>query len=121
MNNFKVTSSLTYTYSVLPQRAGEFDIPPIEVRVGNKVLRTNPLRLSVADTPQMQPPPSLPSGGSQSMPSPQRGASQGKGLPYFGELVLSKNKAYVGEVIPAELRFYFNSSICCYQFLFFII
>ncbi len=111
MNNFKVTSSLTYTYSVLPQRAGEFDIPPFEVRVGNKVLRTNPLRLSVADTPQMQPPPSLPSGGSQSMPSPQRGVSQSKGLPYFGELVLSKKKAYVGEVIPAELRYYFNASI----------
>ena len=113
MNNFKVTSSLTYTYSVLPQRAGEFDIPPIEVRVGNKALKTNPLRLSVADTPLMQPPPSLPSGGggSQSMPSPQRGSSQSNGLPYFGELVLSKKKAYVGEVIPAELRYYFNSSI----------
>jgi len=111
MNNFKVTSSLTYTYSVLPQRAGEFDIPPIEVRVGNKVLRTNPLRLSVADTPQMQSPPSLPSGGSQSMPSPQRGLSQSKGLPFFGELVLSKKKAYVGEVIPAELRYYFNATI----------
>jgi hypothetical protein len=32
-------------------------------------------------------------------------------LPYFGELVLSKKKAFVGEVIPAEFRYYFNSSI----------
>ena len=61
MNNFKITSSLTYTYSVLPQQAGEFDIPAVEVRVGDKTLKTNPLRLSVADASTMQPPQGLPS------------------------------------------------------------
>jgi len=111
MNNFKITSSLTYTYSVLPQQAGEFDIPAVEVRVGDKTLKTNPLRISVADASAMQPPQGLPNAPSPQMPSAGGQVPRSNGLPYFGELVLSKKKAFVGEVIPAEFRYYFNSSI----------
>jgi len=111
MNNFKITSSLTYTYSVLPQQAGEFDIPAVEVRVGDKTLKTNPLRLSVADASTVQPPQGLPSAPSSQMPPSGGQVQRSNGRPYFGELVLSKKKAYVGEVIPAEFRYYFNSSI----------
>jgi len=111
MNNFKITSSLTYTYSVLPQQAGEFDIPAVEVRVGDKTLKTNPLRISVAEASAMQPPQGLPNASSPQMPPTGGQAPRSNGLPYFGELVLSKKKAFVGEVIPAEFRYYFNSSI----------
>ena len=111
MHNFKITSSLTYTYSVVPLQPGEFDIPPFEVRVGNKTLKTNPLRLSVADAGRMQAPPALPQLPSQQLPSTRSGSPQSGALPYFGELLLSKKKAYVGEVIPSELRYYFNTSI----------
>ena len=112
MNNFKITSSLTYTYSVLPQQAGEFDIPAVEVRVGDKTLKTNPLRISVAEASAMQPPQGLPPHASSPQMPPAGGqAPRSNGLPYFGELVLSKKKAFVGEVIPAEFRYYFNSSI----------
>ena len=111
MNNFKMSSSLTYTYSVLPQQAGEFDIPAVEVRVGDKTLKTNPLRISVAEASAMQPPQGLPNAPSPQMPPTGGQAPRSNGLPYFGELVLSKKKAFVGEVIPAEFRYYFNSSI----------
>ena len=111
MNNFKITSSLTYTYSVLPQQAGEFDIPAVEVRVGDKTLKTNPLRISVADASAMQPPQGLPNAPAPQTPSSGGQVPRSNGLPYFGELVLSKKKAFVGEVIPAEFRYYFNSSI----------
>jgi hypothetical protein len=111
MNNFKITSSLTYTYSVLPQQAGEFDIPAVEVRVGDKTLKTNPLRISVADASAMQPPQGLPNAPAPQMPSAGGQVPRSNGLPYFGELLLSKKKAFVGEVIPAEFRYYFNSSI----------
>ena len=110
MNNFQITSSLTFTYAVIPSQAGEFDIPPIEVSVGGKTLRTNPLRLSVVDSGIQSP-------GNQQAPSAMpslgdpRGVPQDGGLPYFGELVLSKKKAWVGEPIPAEVRYYFLSNI----------
>ncbi|MFM8716634.1 MAG: BatD family protein [Spartobacteria bacterium] len=111
MNNFKISSSLTYTYSVLPQQAGDFDIPAIEVRAGERTLKTNPLRLSVADASTVQPPQGLPNAPLPQMPPSGGQAPSGNTIPYFGELVLSKKKAYVGEAIPAELRYYFNSSI----------
>jgi len=111
MNNFKINSSLTYTYSVLPQQAGDFDIPAIPVRSGDKTLQTNPLRLSVADAKAPVPQQGLPNMPSPQMPAGGAQAPRSNGLPYFGELVLSKKKAYVGEAIPAEFRYYFNSTI----------
>jgi hypothetical protein len=110
MNNFQITSTLTFTYSVVPERTGEFDIPPFEVRVGGKTLRTNPLRLNVVDSGF-----GIPSAPSGLMPpatdpglAPQ---TQGQPLPFFGELVFSKKKAWVGEPIPIELRYYFLGTI----------
>ncbi len=109
MHNLSITSTLTYTYAVTPSKTGEFEIPPVEVRVGNKTLRTNPLRLQVVDAAAMPlPPPTIPGGQAQPMPPSARG---GNGLPFFGDLVLSKKKAYVGEVVPAEVRFYFKTNI----------
>ena len=112
MNNFKVMSSMTYTYSVTPSSQGDFTIPPVEVKVGNKVLKTNPARLLVQAGGQapLPPPQPLP----QQPPSAQGHRQQpgaDNSLPYFGDTLLSKKKAYVGEVVPAELRFYFNTRI----------
>src|SRR5256714_2969022 len=48
MHNFDVSSSVTYNYTVLPLKAGQFKIPPQTVRVGNDSLRTPELALNVA-------------------------------------------------------------------------
>ena len=110
MNNFKVTSSLTYTYSVVPLNAGEFTIPPIEVQVDKKTLKTNAARLSVmaGAAPQQSQSAPLPNAP---LPRADVPPPAGQVTPYFGDLLLSKKKAYVGEVVPAELRYYFNSRI----------
>ncbi len=110
MNNFKVTSTLTFTYSVEPLSAGDFTIPPIEVRVDNKTVRTAPARLTVmAGAPPVV---SNPSPANVPFPSaPNVPSSAGQVTPYFGDLLLSKKKAYVGEVVPSELRYYFHSRI----------
>src|SRR5213594_1417921 len=50
MNNFNVTSSVVYDYTVMPLRAGTFTIPPQTVRVGGNSLSTPALRLNVADS-----------------------------------------------------------------------
>ena len=112
MHNFKMSSSLTYTYLVVPQVEGDFMIPPFDVQVEGKTVRTQAMRLVVTGgargVPQMpglpqQNPPSLPSG------PPPAGAEEGE--PFFADLLLSKKKAFVGEVVPVEFRFYFNSRI----------
>ena len=110
MNNFQITSSLTYTYSVVPERTGEFDIPSVSVQVGGKTIQTNPVRLTVVDSalgaPSAQPAP-MPSAADPSLPP----TPQGQAVPFFGELVFSKKKAWVGEPIPVELRYYFLGTI----------
>lgn len=99
MHNFDVTSSVTYNYTILPQKAGRFTIPPQTVRVGNDSLKTPELVLNVA----------LGSSGSAggstgSSGSTQRGQASVGSKPAFAELVVAKTDAYVGEMIPTEIR-----------------
>ena len=47
MNKEKISSSLIYTYSVLPLKSGDFKIPPFDVIVNEKKLKTKPLQLKV--------------------------------------------------------------------------
>src|SRR5213592_3641601 len=49
MRNFSTSSSVTYTYTILPLRAGRFTIPAQIVRAGGKSLKTPELVLTVVD------------------------------------------------------------------------
>jgi len=110
MNNFKLSSTLTYTYMVVPQFEGEFTIPPFDIRIDRKTFRTEAMRLNVAGGPRVPQSPTLPPmQGSPQMPPSGGGRASSDARPFFAELLLTKKKAYVGEIIPAELRFYFNS------------
>jgi hypothetical protein len=101
MRNFQTTSSVVYTYRIQPLREGDFTIPPVEVKVGDASLFSNAVTLQVAALPAPLP------GGSA---GPSTGAVDDMS-PFFGEIVLSRREAYVGEVIPAELRFYFSAEL----------
>jgi hypothetical protein len=92
MRNFNVTSSVTFTYTILPQRAGRFIIPPQTIRAGSTSLRTPELTLHVTDSPN-------PSSRSNSAPS---AADPKKST--FAELIVPKTTAYVGEMIPIVVR-----------------
>jgi hypothetical protein len=114
MRNFKMSSTLTYTYLIIPQFEGEFTIPSFDILIEKKTYRTQAMRLSVSGSASAPQPPSLPQ-SSAPLPSgipsgPPPSSAQG-GRRFFGELLLSKKSAYVGEVVPIELRFYFNSQI----------
>src|SRR5207248_11742435 len=50
IHNFATSSSVTYSYTILPLRAGRFTIPSQTVRAGGKYLRTPELALNVADS-----------------------------------------------------------------------
>src|SRR6266516_3962855 len=98
MNNFNVTSSVVYDYTVMPLKAGTFTIPPQRIRVGGNSLSTPALRLNVADSP-----------GSSSASRPRQGAQPGNaGKLVFAELIVPKKTAYVGEIVPAQIRLGFD-------------
>ncbi len=99
MQNFDISYSFTFTYMVTPLRAGRFTIPPQVVEVGGKQLSTPELTLDAEGS----------SGRSQSQ---GRGSSTNANIDPsqigFVEMLLPKSVAYVGEVIPVQIRLGLN-------------
>ena len=103
IHNFSTRSSVTYNYTILPLRAGRFTIPPQTVRAGGSLLRTPELTLNVADAP-----------GRSSGARPSRG-TQSQSVRasdlVFAELIMPKKTAYVGEVVPVQIRMGFDPRV----------
>jgi hypothetical protein len=116
------SSTATYSYLIVPLRQGDFTIPPISVTVGGKAVKTAPLTLRVEagqgvpvlpaiPVPQSQKgrQGSVPPAVVQSTPRSQGSRGDEKKVA-FGDLIIPKKTVYVGEVMPVELRFYFDAS-----------
>src|SRR6266487_531526 len=101
MNNLSLTSSVIYDYTVMPLRAGRFTIPPQTIRVGNNSLRTPALTLNVADSPGR-------SSGARS--GRGAGAASANNL-VFAELIVPSKAAYVGEIVPVQIRMGFDPRV----------
>ena len=95
MHNFNTTSSMTYNYTVLPLKPGTFKIPPQTFHAGNTTLRTPELTLRVSGLPSQ---PGTPNAAAK----PGPGAASNRLA--FAEIVVPKNTAYVGEIIPVVIR-----------------
>jgi hypothetical protein len=92
MKNFNMTSSVTFTYTIVPLRAGRFTIPSQTLRAGANSLRTPELTLNVTDSPK------------QSAGSNRPGDAADPKKSTFAELIVPKTTAYVGEMIPIVVR-----------------
>ncbi len=120
MVNFKVSSSVVYSYSILPMRAGSYTIPSVPVAVGGKQFRTASTRLSVRDntasavpaTPYIPAPQVIPRPGVAQRqpvipPRPQQPVAGGRLA--FGQINCPKRSLYAGEMVPVEIRYYFDA------------
>jgi hypothetical protein len=100
MNNFSVSQSVVYNYTVLPMKAGKFKIPPQTVQVGGSTQRTQELTLNVTD-----------SGGHSSQSNPntaQQSPVDPKNIAFL-ELIVLQRVAYVGEPLPIAVRLGINT------------
>jgi hypothetical protein len=116
------TSTAVYSYLIVPLRQGEFKIPSIPVAVGGKTVKTSPLTLRVSGGQAVPVLPAIPvpqgqtarqsvSPGSPAQAPPRsRGSQSDEKKIAFGDLIIPKKTVYVGEVLPVELRFYFDAS-----------
>jgi hypothetical protein len=93
--NGAMSSSVTHVYQVVPMRAGTFTIPPIEIELEGRRLRTAPVALTVRAGHA----PPAPSG----VPPMEKIA--------FAEITVPKKTAYVGEAIPAEIRLFVDGTV----------
>ena len=96
MRNFTTNLSVTYNYTILPLQAGRFTIPPQTIRLGSNSLRTPELTLNVADSP------------GRSARSNQNAQPANAAKLVFAELIVPKKTAYVGEIVPVEIRLGFD-------------
>ncbi|MGI8821298.1 MAG: BatD family protein [Chthoniobacterales bacterium] len=103
MNNFNVSYSLTYNYNILPLKIGSFKIPPQTIEVGATTLRTPELTLTVSASPGQSARPG--SGGAGNSTNPDVDPSQIG----FLEMILPKTTAYVGEMVPVQIRLGLNT------------
>jgi len=99
--NLRFTYNFIYSYTILPLKAGTFTIPPQVVRSTSGVLRTPPLTLNVAPNEN----------GTTSSSRRGGGNAFGEKNIVFAELIVPKTSAYVGEVIPAEIRLGINNRV----------
>src|SRR2546423_3832768 len=103
IHNFSTSSSVTYNYTILPLRAGRFTIPPQTIQAGGKILRTPELVLNVADT-----------AGQTTTSRPSRSTqrqSTTAGDLVSAELIVPKKAAYVGEIVPVQIRMGFDARV----------
>lgn len=92
--NFQFNYSYVYNYTVLPLKTGTFKIPPQKIEAGGSFFRTPELTLQVTDSATAQSP------RSKSAATTIDPSKIG-----FVDLTLSNTTAYVGEMIPAVVRF----------------
>jgi hypothetical protein len=91
--NGRMKSSVdtTYVYQVTAEREGDFTIPAVTLKIGGKSYNSRPIALKV-----------------------QKGSAGGGGAASaiaFAEIDVKKKTAYVGEVVPVEVRLYIKAGV----------
>lgn len=112
MVNFNVSSSVIYSYIVVPLKTGSLTIPPVTVRAEGQIMKTAPLSLAVIGANKTSSPaiPQTSSLAPSSSVVPQRSnMNVDRDHLGFAEIVIPKRKFYVGEVVPVEIRFYVDA------------
>jgi hypothetical protein len=99
MQNFNLSTFVTFTFRVAGNREGTYTIPALEFELDGKRVRTKPQELLVT------------AAGTSQASAGGTGTQEDDGREYaFGEIIVEADKAYVGQAIPVELRMYFDAS-----------
>ncbi len=111
--NGRMTTSGIYSYTIIPQREGTFEIPAIEVNADGQKQRTAPQRLLVqpGSPSRVRPAPALPPGSRRpAQPRTPAPPVDEQNMAY-AEMLVPRKSVYVGEVVPIEVRFYFSNQV----------
>jgi hypothetical protein len=103
MSGPQTQTSVIHTYSVVPQRNGDFTIPAQQVEVGGRTFTTQPITFKAGN-----------GAASANGASGGNGAADqtgGNGKLFYAEFVLPRNTAYIGEALPIEIRLYVDARV----------
>ena len=108
--SFSSTKTTTFSFPIMPQKMGTFTIPPLTVGVNGKKITTRPLKLTVAGNgnPSNRGSSAAAAGSGNNPDEQESGTSDDIAR---AEIIIPKQSVYLGEAIPAEIRFYFNARV----------
>jgi len=120
--NGRVSATTSYLFQVQAERTGEFVIPPVEANINGRTQKSSPVTLRVAQgtsrhSMRNAPPPSPQP--LQNRPSARNGSdvvkgqlmSWEEGKPAFLRVLPRAGRAYVGELLPIEIKAYFHQGV----------
>lgn len=99
--NGKIHTQVTYTYRLQPRRTGLLTIPPVSVKIDEKVYKAAPISIEVS-----QGAPPAPSTGNTSKPANISPPPTLQGQDFFIEAQVDQPKPYLGQQIIYTFRFY---------------
>jgi len=120
--NGRVSATTSYLFQVQAERAGDFVIPPVEAAIGDRVKKSKPVTLRVArGTSRHSKRNALPSSARPSQNRASKGTrgdikkgqlmSWEEGKPAFLRVLPRTSRAYVGELLPMEIKAYFHQGV----------
>lgn len=112
--NGRVSSALTYQFSLVPRFVGKGTINPIIIRYNNQTYQTQAIDITVTAPPsgarsrqQAQPQQQPQQPQQQTRPAGRQQASKPAGKDAYVSIKTDKAEAYVNEQINLSMRFYF--------------
>ena len=119
--NGRVSATTSYLFQVQAERPGDFVIPPVEAAIGNSVQKSKPVTLHVARGTSRSRQNARPSSRQPSQNRASRGTSDDvkkgqlmsweKEKPAFLRVLPRAGRAYVGELLPMEIKAYFRQGV----------
>ena len=118
--NGRTSSSKSFTYSLIPEKEGQFTVDPVEVRVGSKVYKTQPLQVRVTSAPRRSPPRGQRPPLSPLDPFEPFEAEDSRGSEIGAESVfvraeLDRSSVYPGQQVTLEYQVYTRVGISRFQ------
>ena len=108
--NGQMSSSISYSYILAATKTGQFTIPPAEVSVGGKRLKSNPIEISVVNPTQAQ------QQATQQKQAQQQAQQKQLEENIYIKLLLNKTNVYQGEQIIATYKLYTRLQVANFQF-----
>ncbi len=120
--NGRVSATTSYLFQVQAEHTGQFVIPPVETEINGTIWKSAPVTLNVAQgTSRHARRNALPRSNQafQNRPSDRSGSnvvrgqlmSWEEGKPAFLRVLPRAGRAYVGELLPIEIKAYFHQGV----------
>ncbi len=90
--NLQARVEVIVTYTIVGEKPGRYTIPSIVITAEDRPFQTPKLELEIVS-------------------APPTAAPQNQKSLFFAEISVPKSRAYVGELIPVDIRFYYNRQI----------